>query len=260
MPMAPAGLSPAPPAIIGRRVMPQRCASSLRSRAAGAQPSTSRGICWRDRPVAASAVIRPVPARHIEPQRSRCVRDILDRFTAQAPDADRLSGSRTSVSPQKSQARALAIQSSFGAVNPGIALLPVVARKAGQRCFQDTAHSAADRPSFQRMQGRNGSVSHRAASRRASGPTGRCPRPQPARAVIGLQGVQRRKGRLDPLSAGPARNGRAAAKPIVSARLALATTRCASSTRMVLTAEVPRSMPRYMMPVRRSGDDAATRG
>jgi hypothetical protein len=54
MPTAPAGLSPAPPAIIGRPVMPQRWANSVRSRAAGAQPSTRRGICRRDSPVAAS--------------------------------------------------------------------------------------------------------------------------------------------------------------------------------------------------------------
>lgn len=44
MPTAPAGLSPAPPAKVGRLIMPQRCASSLRNVAAGAQPSTRRGM------------------------------------------------------------------------------------------------------------------------------------------------------------------------------------------------------------------------
>src|SRR3984893_15807534 len=52
MPMAQAGLSPAPQASIGRLVIPQGSAISLESRAAGAQPSTRRGIWLRDKPVA----------------------------------------------------------------------------------------------------------------------------------------------------------------------------------------------------------------
>src|SRR5258708_34913242 len=62
MPMAPAGLSPPPPAIIGGLIMPHRCASSLRNVAAGAQPPTSRGMRCRDKPAAARAT--PDQSRH----------------------------------------------------------------------------------------------------------------------------------------------------------------------------------------------------
>ena len=144
MPIAPAGLSPAPPAIIGYCLaMPQPCASLRVNCAAGAKPSTKpRHLGVRERPVAARSSSDQL-IDNIEP--SRGVGDILDRLAGQ-DQAQIGSGSRTSRVAAKFSGSCAATQSSFGAVNR-IALLPVVARKAGQRSSSTRHRRRSDRRS-----------------------------------------------------------------------------------------------------------------
>ncbi len=66
--------------------------------------------------------------------------------------------------------------------------------------------------------------------------------------MIRLQRIQRREGGINPLRRILFAISPIAATPPSAARLRLVTTRCAASTRTVLTAEVPRSIPRYMVP------------
>src|SRR5260370_37006791 len=116
MPTAPAGLSPAPPAIIGRLVIPQRSAISLRSGAAGAQPSTRRGIWLRDKPVAespSSDQSRRATSSHNEP-------DASEPSSIASPVRIRrryASGSKTSVVAAKISGSGFATHTSL---DPGI--------------------------------------------------------------------------------------------------------------------------------------------
>ena len=198
MPMALAGLSPAPPAIIGRRVMPQRSASSFR------QPRRGRAALDEPRHLLArqagrgQAVIRPVPARHIEPQRSRCVRDILDHFTAQ--DQTQIGFREQNYSGRCKNLRLVRRdpkQLRRGESGHGL----VAGRRAqgGPAFFQDTTFGSRppvipENAGPQRSQCR---IEQRRAvhlARQADA----LDISQLAR-MIGLQGVEYRKGRIDPV-------------------------------------------------------------
>ena len=227
--------------------MPQRAARSARS-------VPGRGRCLRtaaasataSRPVSGQQLVRPVARRRRRATacrrsptcRSPCRRSAAAGHSpwAAAPSATlaKISGS------------CAATQSSFGAVKPGIAMLPVIARKRGSRVeLGGFLGRAAVVPQDAGAQHLVGGVEQRRAVHLAGEADAldrghllrrarrRARRARPRQAVHQLVRVLLRPAGVRP-------------RDLERRALRLATIRCASSIRTAFTDDVPISMPRYM--------------
>src|SRR5450755_3433674 len=154
-------------------------------------------------------------------------------------------GSNTRVVRAKSAGSCSRSQSSLGAVNPGIAALPAMARSAGTAA-SSALHCALLRPSFHRMAGRRTTSSR---SRRTAPCI--CPDGPIARTAAIAAGCAARSRSIAASSAAHQSAGscsaqRGCGRTVTSASPTLATSRCASSRSTSFSSDVPRSMPRYM--------------
>jgi hypothetical protein len=133
---------------------------------------------------------------------------------------------------------------SFGAVNPGIAMFPVMSRERGS-VFSSVAHCCSLRPSFHRIAGRSGwSV--------ASSNVAPCiwpDRPTAFTAARAFAGSALTAALVAlHQSAGFCSDHPGCGRETFSAAEACSTTVSSSSTMTALTLEVPISMPRYIHP------------
>ena len=141
----------------------------------------------------------------------------------------------------------LRTQASFGAVKPGIALLPQTLRSCGQAA-SSSRHSATARPSFHRMQGRRGRWSCPRSVAPCIWPESPIPR-----TLATAPGWREASTSMVARVAATQLSGSCSEWPgwgrsTVRAMLWASRRRCAASTRTVLTPDVPISMPRYTMP------------
>ena len=137
----------------------------------------------------------------------------------------------------------LATHNAFGAVNPGIAMLPVRRRRSGTR-FSISVHSANERTSFHRMAGRSGLP---AASRKVA-PCIWPERPTPASRAK-ASGALLRSAATPALTASTQSSAfcslhSGCGRDSDSGTEASATVRCSASISSALTEEVPMSNPR----------------
>ena len=153
-------------------------------------------------------------------------------------------GSRTLATRANTSGSWAATHSSFGAVKPGIARLPVMRRASGTAA-SSAAHSAPERPSFQRMAGR--STPPRASRRVApciwpESPIARVPASAPP--CSALSPSTARPVALHQ-SSGACSDQRGRGVETSSGADACPTMRSPPSSRTAFTPDVPRSMPRY---------------
>ena len=153
-------MSPPPPATTTCAGRPQRPASAMRNVPEGADPSTRRGMCPRDRPVAASRSSdqsRAPVSNQLVPEAS----DISATWSPVNQSRRKSFGSSTFATRSHSAGSWRWTHMSFGAVKPGKTMLPVTRRNIGSA--SSSAASSKLRVSFHRMQGR--STSSAASSR-----------------------------------------------------------------------------------------------
>jgi hypothetical protein len=208
-PAAVAALSPPPAATTTPWPRPSCAATAGRTAPPAVLPSTRRGMGARVRCVAASIAsdhARRATSSHSVPAES----DMSDTASPVNSSRTESFGSSTRASRRKTSGSCSSTHISFGAVKPGIAMLPVMRRLCGSR-RSSSAHCAWLRPSFHRIAGAARVLAHRAASRRACGPTG--PAHAPRRIPSGVRRAARRVRRGWRLTnpAGSARTTAAAA-------------------------------------------------
>ena len=245
-PQAAAALSPAPPGDHHRAARrPSARASSGRSSPDGALPSTSRGMCDARQPGRLEQVVRPVARADVEPEGAR------RRPTSPRRGGRSAAGGRSpwAAAPcrcaAKTSGSCLRSQAIFGAVKPGMAMLPATSRARG-KAASISAHSAMARPSFQRIAGR----STRSSWSRQTAPC-ICPeRPMPRRPgepVLARERADRSPRPPRHQSSGSCSDQPGCGRDDASALwLACPISRWSRSKSTVLTEEVPMSMPRYM--------------
>ncbi len=183
------------------------------------------------------------------PTSSHSVPDASEQSVANSPvscSRNQSLGSSTCVVRAKICGSCSRTQSSFGAVNPGIARLPATRCSAGNAA-SSAVHSAPLRPSFHSIAGRS-----TASCASSSTAPCICPDSPIARTAASERGCSACSCCMPSSSAchqscGACSLHSGCGRDTVSGCAAVARTRCVSSSSSSLSSEVPRSMPRYML-------------
>ena len=243
-PQPDAALSPPPPATTTLPVMPQRDASSALSVPVGALPSNSSGICDAVEAGEREHLVRPGALRRGEPQRAGGIRHVA-RLVAGEQQADIVLRQEHGLAPwRRSPARGACTQISFGAVKPGMAMLPVIAlaRRADLGGFLGRAPVVPQDAGTEQLVG---GVEQRRAVHLA-GEADALDRRHLLRVILG-QPVEHGLDTPSTSFRGPARTSRDAAARPRGRRCGCRGCADRASMRTAFTDDVPISMPRYML-------------